>query len=287
VDAGSCSLVKRLFSQGALVNINECGYRILPHLHRAAEKGDMDMVVLLLKYGADVNRNEKGTALVAAAQNGHERVVRCLIDNGAEIVPFETFTHYDLGNNYLYTETGSLNRVNVMELLFNKTDLEVLLMIAALHGWTDILDQILDRGIDINRKLRGIRILDFFKENAFTMLGYYSRDTYRDRLFALMDRGAKLEQDGLEEPPQIPGFLLDMEDPSYDGLAAATLVEYRLLKGGRICGMERYNEDTPLIIAPRMMRLLEAYDAVEDAFCLRGVEEVRYNDPNLLAITEI
>ncbi|MBN2849416.1 MAG: ankyrin repeat domain-containing protein, partial [Erysipelotrichaceae bacterium] len=53
----------------------------------AAAAGDFAKVVANLQKGADVNvRNgEQRTALMRSAKRGHEKVVRYLLDNGADV----------------------------------------------------------------------------------------------------------------------------------------------------------------------------------------------------------
>ncbi|XP_049843854.1 ankyrin-3-like [Schistocerca gregaria] len=56
-------------------------------LIQAAEQGSVEKLRLLLKAGADVGAVEvcNRTALHCAPQRGHVEVVRCLVDNGAEV----------------------------------------------------------------------------------------------------------------------------------------------------------------------------------------------------------
>ena len=61
----------------------------MPLLCIAARNGYISFVELLLKYQANINlttkNNENKTALILAAEYGHEHVVRCLIDHQADV----------------------------------------------------------------------------------------------------------------------------------------------------------------------------------------------------------
>ena len=56
-------------------------------LHYAAEKGHTEIVKLLLKNKADVNRGNatNGTPLLGAAKKGHIEIINILLDHGADI----------------------------------------------------------------------------------------------------------------------------------------------------------------------------------------------------------
>ncbi|MES2960798.1 MAG: ankyrin repeat domain-containing protein [Pseudomonadota bacterium] len=58
-------------------------------LIKAAKNGNVEIVGILLKHGADVNyadrENGGGTALMAAACEGHVNIVKALLDKGAEV----------------------------------------------------------------------------------------------------------------------------------------------------------------------------------------------------------
>ena len=56
-------------------------------LHAASQEGHDDIVRLLLDHGADANRsdNDGWSSLHAASQEGHDTVVRLLLDHGADV----------------------------------------------------------------------------------------------------------------------------------------------------------------------------------------------------------
>lgn len=80
----SIYLVKRLIEAGANVN-DSCALPI------AASKGDMEMVRLLLGYGANVNKvSFRGSALGAAARNNHLEIFELLLYSGADLKSIRT-----------------------------------------------------------------------------------------------------------------------------------------------------------------------------------------------------
>lgn len=70
-------------SRNAYVNVT--GGRLYTPLQAASWLGNLDVVGLLLKYGADPNLYGGSSALSAAAHNGHLIIMKLLLDTGADI----------------------------------------------------------------------------------------------------------------------------------------------------------------------------------------------------------
>jgi ankyrin repeat protein len=89
----------------------------------AASKGHIDVVKLLLNYGAGINiaRNDGATPLILAAQEGHIDVVKLLLDKGAEV---------DKAMN----------------------DGTTPLIVAAENGCLELVKLLIDKGAEVNKK---------------------------------------------------------------------------------------------------------------------------------------
>ncbi len=85
---GSMEMVKLLLEYGADINLNDLG---IPALVQAASKGYAEMVEFLLDHGADIDilafivGGKYATALMAAAEAGHAEIVKLLLERGADI----------------------------------------------------------------------------------------------------------------------------------------------------------------------------------------------------------
>ena len=101
--------------------LKECGVKATEckFLHCASERGDVEIVSLLLEMGSDINtQDEEGqTALLKATDNGHLDVVKRLLDHGADI---------NARNNYH----------------------ETAFYVAAKSGYREIVDLLLEKGFD-------------------------------------------------------------------------------------------------------------------------------------------
>jgi hypothetical protein len=137
-----------------------------PLLQRSVEAGQEHRVEELLKQDVDVNeRAEYGwTALLYAAAQGYPRIVRLLLDAGANI---------DMGNLQGITPlmySARYGNIEICELLLEygaNPDLQdvfgmTALMVAARLGYADVVATLLKTGTDVSIKDRNnMRALDF------------------------------------------------------------------------------------------------------------------------------
>ncbi|KAI0569585.1 ankyrin repeat domain-containing protein [Pyrenophora tritici-repentis] len=123
-------------------------------LYLAAEHGHQRMVKLLLDKGADVNAQggSYGNALQAASEGGHEAVVKLLLDNGADVNAQGGYY-----SNALYA-ASSRGHEAVGKLLLDKgADVNAqggyygnALQAASFEGHEAVVKLLLDKGADVN-----------------------------------------------------------------------------------------------------------------------------------------
>lgn len=115
---GDADLIKILINKNAEVNAKtEAPYApLLTPLHIAATTGKLDSVNLLLNAGADVNANSpQGTPLFMAAANGNNELVNVLIEHGADIKIVNRF-----GDTALHSAIKNLKPDSIVENLISK-----------------------------------------------------------------------------------------------------------------------------------------------------------------------
>lgn len=149
IESGDTEVVKLILTQGVDVNLrNSVGETAL---HVAAFWGREEIAKLLLAYGADINaKNSDGEIpliVAARALNSKPRVVKLLLDAGSEID--------------VYAACLMGNKEKVCSLLKQHPDLvkirkgfreETPLHAVALKGHSDLVELLLDSGLDINSK---------------------------------------------------------------------------------------------------------------------------------------
>ncbi len=120
---------------------------------KAAGKGQLDVVKLLLDRGADVNaRDSRGyTPLLSASEMGHLDIVKQLLEGGADV---------NARDSHGYTP----------------------LLLASQMGYLDVVKHLLEKGADVNAK----------RHKGFTALMVASRVGYLDFVKLLLDKGADL-----------------------------------------------------------------------------------------------
>jgi ankyrin repeat protein len=127
-------------------------------LYSAAEHGHVDIVLLLLEHGANVNTAQKGgvLALYTAALNGHERVVKVLLDEGAEK---EAKTEMGFTALLIAAEKGHEKVVKILldegaEKEASENNGFTALLVAAEKGHEKVVKVLLDEGAEKEAKTK-------------------------------------------------------------------------------------------------------------------------------------
>lgn len=159
----------------AIVNVSgEVNQEIAgdPLITVSSELGDYNLVSALVKLGANVNSFRKSkyalgnTALIEAARYGYSKIVKLLIENGADI----NQTNY-MGNTALMYASANRHLDCVKELLEQGANVEIAdinndtpLLIASAKGYFEIVEILLKQGANVLK-------IDYDNEDAF-MLAY-------------------------------------------------------------------------------------------------------------------
>lgn len=147
-------VVQLLLNRGAkLSEKNGTGHQELGH---AVDTGSSEIVRLLLDAGAKPN-DGKGVSfcLARAAQRGYLDVVKLLIDRGANVAPEGT------GGFYFMLQVANGNNVDALKLILDKRkelgkeDLGTVLISACMSGRPEIVEFLLSRGADVNVRNEG------------------------------------------------------------------------------------------------------------------------------------
>ena len=106
------TMVQLLLEKGADPNQMDPNNNV-PLLHLCAKKSRNDIAILLLKYGADVNKTESefGSPLCKAIRWGNQELVSVFVENGAKIITSGTNRQRPIPLAY------RLGRYNVLRLL--------------------------------------------------------------------------------------------------------------------------------------------------------------------------
>ena len=152
---GYPALLKRLLENERTEELQKADSWGYTPMAWACDRGDINLIDLLIKAGADINKagsDEGPTALWAAAFGGHVDVVQYLLEHGAEVNQ-ESKTR---GTPLYVAASGSCMDV-VRELLQHDAEVNLkggwhvrALNVAAYYGYKDILQVILDHGADVD-----------------------------------------------------------------------------------------------------------------------------------------
>jgi ankyrin repeat protein len=136
-----------------------CGANIEPQyenkvptpLHDAAKRGDYELVTMMLKYNASVNRadDKERTPLHRAAQYGHTRIVDCLLANSASLDALDRYERTPLFSACARGHRNTALRLWSAGSKLSHRDIDgrTMLHAAAHKGHLSIIDMLLSAGI--------------------------------------------------------------------------------------------------------------------------------------------
>jgi ankyrin repeat protein len=153
---GDARMVDLLLKSGANARQIFKGETEIALLDVAAQEGPLDVVELLVKAGAEVNKPDSHgqTPLRVAARNGRTDIVKFLLSKGAEV---------DTKGNDGATpleHAASKGHLDIVKLLVEKganinlqdKEGDFALGEAARHGFLDVVNYLLDKGADVTLK---------------------------------------------------------------------------------------------------------------------------------------
>jgi ankyrin repeat protein len=153
---GQKDLVKRLLGEGQ--NVNQLDQRGWTPLMAAADEGHIDIVRLLIDWGADINAKRKDdgyTALMIASYKGRADIVKLLIECGAKVDARDSRDHSALFHAVvrgqseivkILAENGA--DVNASFETLGRTPLTL----ASSYGYPEVVKVLLEHGANVNAK---------------------------------------------------------------------------------------------------------------------------------------
>lgn len=192
---GHKRIVETLLAHGAMVNARGDGGRYHSALQTALAEGHEEVARTLLENGADVNAQGGWycTALQAASGHCSEVMVQTLLDKGAD-VNVEGGWYYGSA----LTAAAAEGHEQVVRILldsganadpsFEESLFGAPLQAAAARGYIEIVRTLMDRGVDVNRKITS--------SHCGNALQAASADGHKDVVQLLLDRGADVNTQG-------------------------------------------------------------------------------------------
>ena len=167
---GNLQIVKLLLENGASVDKQE---EVLTPLMFASNRGDLEIVKLLLENGANVDKESNGfTALFFASQNGHLEIVKLLLENGASVDKNRSMTTPLINASRI----GHLEIVKVLlehgASLSDKDNFGMTPLIAAVdEGNIEIVEYLLEKGANVHDTLNDGRTVIKVATSNFASTG--------------------------------------------------------------------------------------------------------------------
>jgi ankyrin repeat protein len=187
VEAGDTEKVKTLLKKGA--DVNEYAADGLFPLWRAAADNNYDIAALLLQNGAKVNQLDKvepllSTSLEICCQEGYLKMIMLLVDYGADVnrKGFHDFTPIRIAarNGHIDTVKYLADKGAVVDQ--KATDGATALEHSSFKGHLEVVKFLIAKGANVNNK---------DKEGDFP-LGEAARGNHTQIMQALIDHGADM-----------------------------------------------------------------------------------------------
>ena len=206
---GNEDAIQLLLGRGAKVNLGDLGNRRTRFpLVRPCQRGWFTIAQHLINHGADINvvDSEYGTALNAACSNGDEAIVRLLLQKGVDIEAARGI----YGATALI-EACSTGNESIVRLLLEsgaeaskgvlcKSQYKITpLLVAASKGSVDVIQSLIDHGVDVNTKDDSVAtplvlaayaghysMVEFLLDKGADILA--NRDNFVNALIAAKDR---------------------------------------------------------------------------------------------------
>jgi len=149
---GEIELIKEILNKGA--DINEKNKHGKTALMLAAGNGRVEATQLLLKRNAAIDTQEIDgmTALMMAASDGKTETVKLLVDSGANVNITNNYGATAMTNAAFFNHAESVKAILSSKQKVNVDTNENALLIAAGLGLADIIQLLVDYGVDVNAR---------------------------------------------------------------------------------------------------------------------------------------
>ena len=149
---GEIELIKEILDKGA--DINEKNKHGKTALMLAAGNGRMEATNLLLERNAIIDAQEVDgmTALMMAASDGKTETVKLLVDNGANVNITNNYGATAMTNAAFFNHPESVKAILSSKQKVNTDTNENALLIAAGLGLGEIIQMLVDYGVDVNAR---------------------------------------------------------------------------------------------------------------------------------------